>query len=180
MIKKNSIMKRQCQWDREIALSYLNRKENEFVFEDKEVIKCASYGKEIGKSGTSHLQGFLQFVRKRRRQQVSAHFGTTARHFEKRRGTSQEESNYCKKDGDFTTFGSFSLSRTRTDLAQHEIVMDKLTGTPPTTLIEKYDSKYVMHKRKIDETVAELADQEAKKIVERCYRHATKDIGRRY
>lgn len=61
------------------------------------------YGKEVGESGTPHLQGFVSFGTRVRRstaiQKVGqAHF-SVARHI-------QASIDYCKKDGDFVELGT--------------------------------------------------------------------------
>lgn len=62
------------------------------------------YGREIGDSGTPHLQGFMQLKDRKRMSQVKHLIGSRV-HVEVARGTAQQASNYCKKDEDFTEFG---------------------------------------------------------------------------
>lgn len=62
------------------------------------------YGRERGESGTFHLQGYIQFERKRARGRVVQLLGGHA-FVEPRRGTVGEAVTYCKKDGDFSEFG---------------------------------------------------------------------------
>lgn len=61
------------------------------------------YGKEVGESGTPHLQGFVSFNTRVRRSTViekvgQAHF-TVARHI-------TQAIEYCRKEGDVTEFGT--------------------------------------------------------------------------
>ncbi|AXQ66479.1 MAG: putative viral replication protein [Persevirus pargotis] len=62
------------------------------------------YGREVGDSGTPHLQGYCIFVRKLRLRPVRELIGERG-HFEVSRGTPAEASTYCKKGGDFFEFG---------------------------------------------------------------------------
>lgn len=79
------------------------------------------YGKEMGESETPHLQGYLHTVKKNR---LSAMKKLIPRaHWEQMRGTSEQASDYCKKDGDFKEFGTRTNERQRTDLeaAKHAV-----------------------------------------------------------
>lgn len=71
-------------------------------------------GKEVGESGTPHLQGYVEWGR-------SVRFTTLKKlndriHWEKRRGTAQQAADYCKKDGNFTQKGDISSQGERKDL----------------------------------------------------------------
>lgn len=64
------------------------------------------YGREVGDSGTPHLQGFVIFRDRIRRNAVSEFFGDIHPHLEPARGTSLQASEYCRKDGDVEEFGT--------------------------------------------------------------------------
>jgi len=65
------------------------------------------YGKEVGQSGTPHLQGYVQLLKKTR---ISKKLQQKYGHLEKRKGTVEQAIAYCKKDGDFTEFGEVPLT----------------------------------------------------------------------
>jgi len=67
------------------------------------------YGKEIGESGTAHLQGYLHFTNTKKFQQVKSLLGIRY-HLERRKGTLQQAIEYCKKDGEFFEFGTKPLN----------------------------------------------------------------------
>lgn len=75
-------------------------------------------GKERGAEGTPHLQGYISFKSKRSLKSIKD--ATTNRmHLEIMRGTPEQASDYCKKDGDFEEHGTLPQGRgTRTDI-QH-------------------------------------------------------------
>lgn len=75
------------------------------------------FGKEVGESGTPHLQGYVEFSRRLRLNQVKDLLGSRI-FAEKRRGTGGEASSYCKKDGNFQEFGTMNVGQgARMDLA---------------------------------------------------------------
>lgn len=76
------------------------------------------YGKEVGESGTRHLQGYLELPKRHRLSQVKALLPTA--HLEPRRGTAAQASDYCKKEGDFFEHGDVSKPEQgrRTDLGR--------------------------------------------------------------
>lgn len=74
------------------------------------------YGKEVGESGTPHLQGFVQFATRIRFDPAKAKISGRC-HLERARNA-QQARDYCVKDGDFTEFGTLSTSGSRNDLEE--------------------------------------------------------------
>lgn len=72
---------------------------------ESDVAKYIILGKEVGESGTPHLQGYVQFVRKKRLGGVKRLSGFDRAHLEVARGTYQSNRDYCSKDGIFEEFG---------------------------------------------------------------------------
>jgi len=61
------------------------------------------YGYEVcPNTGTPHLQGYISFERKRKYKKLAQQLKA---HFEVMKGTPQEASDYCKKDGMFEERG---------------------------------------------------------------------------
>jgi len=63
------------------------------------------FGKEVGDSGTPHLQGFITLKKRKRFTAVLALFIGNP-HVEQARGTNLQAADYCKKDGSFEEFGN--------------------------------------------------------------------------
>lgn len=62
------------------------------------------YGREVGESGTSHLQGYVVFENARSFNAVRQRLRGRG-HWELTRGTPEQAAAYCKKDGDFVERG---------------------------------------------------------------------------
>lgn len=80
------------------------------------------FGKEVGQSGTPHLQGTVCFTRRLRRNQVVAIIGRA--HCTVTRDLSQSIE-YCKKDGDYVEIGAIPtrnrIERTRRTTTEDEL-----------------------------------------------------------
>ena len=70
--------------------------------------QCIQYliaGHEVGESGTPHLQMYVQLNKQVKMTTMHRWPGWERVHFEGARGTSNEASDYCKKDGNFFEYG---------------------------------------------------------------------------
>lgn len=84
------------------------------------------FGKEQGDSGTPHLQGYVEFTSRKTINSAREHLGGRA-HVEIRRGSQSEAIQYCRKDGQFSEYGSKAQQGKRTDL--ETVVSDFKSGT---------------------------------------------------
>lgn len=104
-------------------------------------------GKEVGESGTPHLQGFFILKTKLRLNQVKALVSARA-HFEAARGTPSQASLYCKKDGEFFEHGELPQSQgKRTDFDRLKDWIKEL-DTPPAhvDIAEEFPSLWGRYK----------------------------------
>jgi len=72
------------------------------------------YGKEIGKSQTPHLQGYMELKKQTTFKTVKK--GLPRAWLQQRFGTPKQASDYCKKDEDFFEMGEMSKQGERTDI----------------------------------------------------------------
>ncbi|AXH75260.1 MAG: putative viral replication protein [Circoviridae sp.] len=107
-------------------------------------VSFAVIGKEVGKSGTPHLQGYLEFFGQKTHGVL--HEDLERSHFEPRRGTAEQAASYCRKgqqskeenqhsheagpnyglDADVTEWGRMGVGGERTDLHMaHESIQSK-------------------------------------------------------
>lgn len=82
---------------------------NNYTQEDLVAIESLKYsylvvGREVGESGTPHLQGFIQLQEAKTLSALRKLLGSRF-HLEIRRGTFQQAIDYCKKDGQFVEDG---------------------------------------------------------------------------
>lgn len=102
--------------------------------------KYLVYGKEVGESGTPHLQGF--FTLQTKKSIVALRKLGMECHLEPTKGTSVQASDYCKKDGDFVEFGIPPTPGKRTDLAtatdliKEGASMQELAESCPETFVK--------------------------------------------
>lgn len=96
---------------------------------NSEHVQYAVIGREVGESGTPHLQGYIWFTDRKTRNQAKAVIGDRA-HLEVTRGTHQQASDYCKKDGDYDEYGSPSEEGTRCQFSRYVTWLDSLSHRP--------------------------------------------------
>lgn len=113
------------------------------------------YGKEVGRSGTPHLQGFVTFKSKKRLSGVKKLHGTA--HWEVTQGTSQQAADYCKKEGDYVEFGSTPYPGRRSDL--DDVAKLLKAGSKLSDVADAHPAMFITHSRGIREYALLLQEQ---------------------
>lgn len=146
---------------------------NNYTPEEVEAVKqwdCSYliFGKEVGESGTPHLQGYLSLVNAKT---LTALKKLSARaHWEVARGTPKQASEYCEKDGDVFEKGTRPLSQAekgakevdRWEAAYKAVEDNRLEDVPKDILCSKLKNiQYAVDqvrssKRKLDTIDGEL------------------------
>jgi hypothetical protein len=113
------------------------------------------FGREVGDSGTPHLQGYMQLVKKKRLTGMKKlHF--TA-HWEPAKAGFKANHDYCTKDGDFVEHGKHRGSGAPT--MEERIARNKrLRDTPLNELVDSGDIS-VMDVRKLKNAKLDLAQE---------------------
>jgi len=73
----------------------------------KSLARYIVYGREIGKDGTRHLQGYVYFHNQRQRKAVARMLPRA--HLEPSNGTAAQNRDYCTKDGSFFEHGEMPM-----------------------------------------------------------------------
>jgi len=118
---------------------------NNYTKSDIECVKGLKWnylvlGLESGEEGTLHIQGYVELKN-------SVLFTTLKNkvpraHWEKRKGTAREASDYCKKEGDFREYGEISNQGGRSDLDEiHTMLANGMS------MLEIADSNFEMYCR---------------------------------
>lgn len=111
-------------------------------------VKYLVFGREVGASGTPHLQGFVIFKDCPRLSACKTRIGGVG-HCEAARGTNTQASEYCKKDGDYEEFGVLdNESGRRSDWDNYRAFVEDL-GRMPTVneIILHNPSLYARYKK---------------------------------
>jgi len=103
-----------------------------FLLNEDFIQACACsyivYGREkCPETSRIHLQGYIEFSDAKTMSSVKKLFNDKTLHLERRKGTAEQASQYCKKDNDFFEKGSLSRQGQRTDLT--EIINEVSVGT---------------------------------------------------
>lgn len=83
---------------RNVCFTWNNPGEGTEIDFDEERMRYLVYQFEVGASGTPHIQGYVEFVRKISLTRVKELLGSPTIHVEARQGTAAQASDYCKKD----------------------------------------------------------------------------------
>lgn len=129
---------------------------NNYTSEDEERIREAAehfkyviFGREVGESGTAHLQGYVSIGERKGLSWLRATISPRA-HFEvmHRNSTPQKAAAYCRKDGDFEEYGELPPGcGHRSDLVC--LYGDIRAGKGEDEVEEAYPAQFIRYQRSI-------------------------------
>lgn len=129
------------------------------------------YGREIGDSGTPHLQGYCETRSKRGLRGMKRLIGNRA-HLEKANGSSQENKDYCtKEDENYFEGGSPMQQGKRSDLEEIKTQIDG--GATMIEIADQHFSKWVIYRRSFAEYASLRQNKRSWKTVVVCLWGAT-------
>jgi len=105
-------------------------------------------GKEVGDSGTPHLQGFIQLDKRMSMKKIGSAFRW---HTETTKGTPEQAANYCKKDGDYVEFGELSTpssGKVKKD-DRWKRILSLAAESNMSQIAEEYPGEYVRNFRNL-------------------------------
>jgi len=112
---------------------------------DSNLVQYICVGNEVGASGTPHFQGYIEF--QHQLDFAAAQQLLDKAHIEPRRGTAQQAADYCKKDGEFTEWGTLSKQGQRTDV--DEMVAMVQEGASTFEIATALPAQYVKYHKGI-------------------------------
>lgn len=94
--------------------------------EYSDIIRYICYGRETcPKTKKVHIQGWIQFINKKRLNRVKSIFGSNKIHLESCRGSESQNDKYCAKENNFVKLGVYKIQGQRTDLEDVKKTLDK-------------------------------------------------------
>lgn len=112
---------------------------------ENEELSYIIMGREVGDSGTPHLQGYLELPRKKTLAGLKKLLAIHQVHLEVSKGSSKQNQDYCKKDGAWTESGTPMQQGKRKDLVEIKELMDK--GATPDDIANTHFSKWVVYRK---------------------------------
>lgn len=113
--------------------------------------------KEVGESGTKHIQGYVEFSQ---RMYLTAIKKFNNRiHWEPRKGTQKQAIDYCKKENNYIEVGSCKKQGTRTDLNQlcEKIIKNEIDKND---VIREHPVLYVNYHNGLDKILANIENSQ--------------------
>lgn len=115
-------------------------------------------GKEVGESGTPHLQGYVRFKESKRFSWWKNQFPRA--HVEVRAGTEEEAVTYCKKDGVIVIDEGAPEERPSGKRTRHQIASDVQTmaqeGASFKKICLKYPELHLYNRRGVQGVIADF------------------------
>lgn len=145
----NLIMERSRGW----CFTINNYTDDDFdiVFATQFDSRYCVWGKEVGESGTPHLQGYVYYDNPRSFGGVKLLFPKA--HIEKQRGSCKQASDYCKKEGDYWEHGDLPMSDSDKGECGKQSIEERWALAKEGRFEELPPEQYLIYKRIYHENV---------------------------
>jgi hypothetical protein len=129
-----------------------------FRLQEEAEITYACIGFEEGEEGTEHLQGYVE-LRTRKRMSTVKNVLFRRGHYEVRRGSPTQASEYCQKDGLYIEWGERSSGRRgeRTDLLTIKHKLDQ--GCSMRKIADEHFAQWLIHRKGLGEYLSLKQDR---------------------
>ena len=120
-------------------------------------IRYLVFGREVGAGGTPHLQGFVVFNHKKRRNGVLDIIGRRC-FVEPSRARGTEAADYCKKEGDYDEFGSYTPGVSKpTAIARYCAWLKTLDSFPSDrTIANEFPELWIRYQSRLVDLAAHI------------------------
>lgn len=135
---------------RNVCFTLNNYTEMEYKDISEWDVKYMVVGKEIGESGTPHLQGYVEYKSSKKWAIIKA--SCYRAHWEPRKGSAAQASTYCKKEGDFIEKGEISNQGKRSDLDEVKDLLDSKCSMKEVA--DEHFGSWVRYNKSFDKYVA--------------------------
>lgn len=145
---------------------------NNWTEEERQAIlnydcKYVVVGKELGKEGTEHLQGFIVFKDNKR---LSACKVVNSRaHWELCKGTAAQNNKYCTKDFDYEERGDMPKSRKEIGADEKARWLDVIRAAIDGTIKDDYPAEYVRYHNAVEKIHAKHKKPEQRVVQTKVY-----------
>lgn len=126
---------------------------NNYSEDERSAVLCfikanCSYGivgREVGETGTPHLQGFIYLAHTKSLSALKRECSERS-HFERARGNNLENRRYCSKDGDFEEFGKCSGTPDKPyfNAASQDFIRHMDAGGSIREYMDQYPHRWIM------------------------------------
>lgn len=152
------------------TLNNYSQEEYEQLCEHAEQALYGIIGREQGEQGTPHLQGYMVFNSRKRLSQVRQLNGRA--HWERAKGSPQQNQTYCAKEGNSAEFGSLPGGQgSRNDL--QAVLTDVKRGESIRTIREKHWGSWLRYHKAILQAHLDYNPKRNEKTVVNVYWGAT-------
>jgi len=154
-----------------------NWTESEYEFLSSKLLSLSDkyfyiVGKEVGETGTPHLQGYIALKDEKKKFRPLPTFAVArgegqAVHFERAKGSGRQNYMYCSKDGDFIT----NMPKPTMTVEEAKALLEQ-----PPIIVDNDDECYVVNAKQREEAALRIAMQDWDIMTDECRKMIKPDL----